>query len=338
MTDPARQQAYVRLWLYAVAFLIFCMVIVGGATRLTESGLSITEWQPLLGAIPPLSEAAWQQAFAKYKLIPQDSQLNSTMTLAEFKVIYWWEWSHRLLGRLIGLAFLLPFLAFAGWGWIGRRDWPRFIGLFILGGLQGALGWYMVASGLVDRVSVSQYRLSAHLTLATVIFAAMLWVAYGFGGERAGLGSGKARSALYLVLLVVLQVALGGLVAGLDAGMGYNTWPLMDGKLVPDGLLVMEPAWRNLFENAMTVQFDHRMLAYLIVALVAGHAYIAQSRAALLLFAAVLAQVALGIFTLLHQVPLGLALMHQGGALLVLAAALWNLHALIRKSPGPDRR
>lgn len=338
MTDLNQQHFYVRLWLFAVAFLIFCMVIVGGATRLTDSGLSITEWQPLLGAIPPISEADWQQAFDKYKLIPQFTQLNSAMTLAEFKFIYWWEWSHRLLGRLIGVAFLLPFIAFAVLGWIKRSDWPRFIGLFVLGGLQGALGWYMVASGLADRVSVSQYRLSAHLTLATVIFGAMLWVAYGFGRARGRLENGKQRAALYLAGFVLLQIALGGLVAGLDAGMGYNTWPLMDGKLVPDGLFIMSPAWRNLFENAMTVQFDHRMLAYLIVLLAAGHAYIVQTRAALLLLLAVLLQAALGIHTLLEQVPLHLGLMHQGGAMLVFAAALWNLHVLVRKWPAPDRR
>jgi cytochrome c oxidase assembly protein subunit 15 len=338
MTDLNQQHFYVRLWLFAVAFLIFCMVIVGGATRLTDSGLSITEWQPLLGAIPPLSDADWQQAFDKYKLIPQFTQLNSAMTLAEFKFIYWWEWSHRLLGRLIGVAFLLPFIAFAALGWIIRRDWPRFIGLFVLGGLQGALGWYMVASGLADRVSVSQYRLSAHLTLATIIFGAMLWVAYGFGRARSGLVNGKQRAALYLAAFVLLQIALGGLVAGLDAGMGYNTWPLMDGKLVPDGLFIMSPAWRNLFENAMTVQFDHRMMAYLIALLAAGHAYIVQTRAALLLLAVVLLQAALGIHTLLEQVPLHLGLMHQGGAMLVFAAALWNLHVLVRKWPAPDRR
>ncbi len=338
MTDLNQQHFYVRLWLLAVALLIFCMVIVGGATRLTDSGLSITEWQPLLGAIPPLSEADWQRAFDKYKLIPQFTQLNSAMTLAEFKFIYWWEWSHRLLGRLIGVAFLLPFIGFAMLGWIKRRDWPRFIGLFVLGGLQGALGWYMVASGLADRVSVSQYRLSAHLTLATVIFGAMLWVAYGFGREHGSLVNGKQRAALYLAGFVLLQIALGGLVAGLDAGMGYNTWPLMDGKLVPDGLFIMSPAWSNLFENAMTVQFDHRMMAYLIALLAAGHAYIVQTRAALLLLAVVLLQVALGIHTLLEQVPLHLGLMHQGGAMLVFAAALWNLHVLVRKWPAPDRR
>ena len=329
---------YVRAWLYAVAFLVFCMVIVGGATRLTDSGLSITEWQPLLGAIPPLSEADWQSAFGKYKLIPQFIQLNSSMTLEDFKFIYWWEWSHRLLGRLIGLAFIVPFVVFAALGWIGRAQWPRFVALFVLGGLQGALGWYMVSSGLVDRVDVSQYRLSAHLTLATVIFAATLWVAYGVGSRRCRPETANQRAALYFVPLLLLQVAAGGLVAGLDAGMGYNTWPLMDGKLVPDGLFAMSPAWRNVFENAMTVQFDHRMIAYAIVVAAAGHAFVVRSAASVTLLLAVLLQAALGIYTLLEQVPLHLGLMHQGGAMLVIAAALWNLHDRLRKSPGPDRR
>jgi cytochrome c oxidase assembly protein subunit 15 len=260
------------------------------------------------------------------------------MTLEEFKFIFWWEWAHRFLGRFIGAAFLLPFLFFALTGRLAFRHWPRFIGLFILGGLQGALGWYMVASGLVDRVDVSQYRLAAHLTVAALIFAAIVWVASGLSIERRRPAAGRERWAFAIVTLIVLQVATGGLVAGLDAGMGYNTWPLMDGRLVPDGLMVMRPAWRNLFENAMTVQFDHRLLAYAIAVVVAAHAYIVRSAPARLLFAAVLLQIALGIWTLLAQVPLALGLIHQGGALVVLAAALWNLHAMLSRSLVPDRR
>ncbi|MGQ0486045.1 MAG: COX15/CtaA family protein [Hyphomicrobiales bacterium] len=320
---------YVRIWLLAVAFLVFTMVIVGGATRLTDSGLSITEWRPLLGIIPPLSDADWLAAFEKYQLIPEFSVVNRGMTLAQFKFIFWWEWAHRLLGRVIGAAFLLPFLFFAATGRLARRHWPRFIGLFILGGLQGALGWYMVASGLVDRVDVSQYRLSAHLTLAASIFAAILWVAFGLTIKRRRPAAGREAWALAIVALIVLQVAAGGFVAGLDAGMAYNTWPLMEGKLVPDGLLAMQPAWRNFFENAMTVQFDHRLIAYVIAVVVALHAYIVRSGAAQMLLAAVLLQIALGIWTLLAQAPAALGLIHQAGALLVLAAALWNLHAML---------
>ncbi|MFN4142951.1 COX15/CtaA family protein [Aestuariivirga sp.] len=317
---------YVKAWLYAVAALVFLMVIVGGATRLTDSGLSITEWQPLLGAIPPFTEAHWLEAFEKYRQIPEYQLVNKGMSLAEFKFIYWWEWAHRFLGRLIGLAFFLPFAYFAATGALTVKTALRCGALFVLGGLQGALGWYMVASGLVDRVDVSQYRLAAHLTLATAIFGAILWVAYGLGRSRSAPATGRQWMALLLVALVVLQVAAGGFVAGLDAGFGYNTWPLMDGALVPDGLLAVEPWWRNAFENAMTVQFNHRLLAYVIAVLAAAYAYVVQSRAGLRLLAAVLLQVALGIWTLLWAVPLWLGLAHQAGALLVLAAAVWNLH------------
>lgn len=329
---------YVRGWLYLTAFLVFIMVIVGGATRLTDSGLSITEWQPLLGAIPPLTEADWLAAFEKYKLIPEYQVVNKGMSLDEFKFIYWWEWAHRFLGRFIGIVFLLPFLYFALTGSLTRKMWRRLVVLFVLGGLQGALGWYMVASGLVERVDVSQYRLSAHLTLATLIFAAMLWVAYGLDRNRRMPRGGREWMAVLLVLLLILQVAAGGFVAGLDAGMGYNTWPLMDGQLVPKGLFVMQPAWANLFENAMTVQFNHRILAYVIAVLAAGYAYVEQTKGAAILLATVLLQIVFGIWTLLWQVPLWLGLVHQGGALVVLAAALWNLHLVLTKSPDPDRR
>jgi heme a synthase len=258
--------------------------------------------------------------------------------LEEFKFIYWWEWSHRLLGRLIGVAFLVPFVIFAGLGWISRAMLPRLVALFVLGGLQGALGWYMVASGLVDRVDVSQYRLSAHLTLATIIFAATLWVAFGLDCKHSWPPGKQSRWAFYIVVLVVLQVAAGGFVAGLDAGMGYNTWPLMDGNLIPDGLFIMSPAWRNLFENAMTVQFNHRLIAYLIVVVTAAYAYLERTPQAQAILVAVLLQVAIGIYTLLAQVPLGLGLVHQGGALIVLAAALWNSHKVLTRSPVPNRR
>ncbi len=322
---------YVRAWLFFVAFLIFCMVIVGGATRLTDSGLSITEWQPLLGAIPPLTEADWLAALEKYRQIPEYKLINKGMSLDEFKFIYWWEWAHRFLGRFIGMAFFLPFAYFAATGALTLKMALRCAVLLVLGGLQGALGWYMVSSGLVDRVDVSQYRLVAHLTLATVIFAAILWVAFGLDGRRRAPGDGRDGMALLLTGLVILQVAAGGFVAGLDAGMGYNTWPLMDGEIVPKGLLVMEPAWRNMFENAMTVQFNHRVLAYVIVVAAAGYAYVVQTREAALIVAAVLLQVVFGIWTLLWQVPLWLGLVHQGGALIVLTAALWNLHSVLRR-------
>ncbi len=328
---------HVRAWLIFVACLVFAMVIVGGATRLTDSGLSITEWQPLLGAIPPLTHADWQAAFERYKLIPEYTVINSGMTLAEFKFIYWWEWAHRFLGRIIGAVFLLPLLFFAFTKRLPVGAWPRLAAIFVLGGLQGALGWYMVRSGLVDRVDVSQYRLSAHLTLAAIIFTGVVWAALRIGREPLHITE-RERGAALICGLIILQIAAGGFVAGLDAGKGYNTWPLIEGALVPDGLFPVTPWWRNFFETAMTVQFTHRVIAYVLAVTVTAHTYLARTKSAVLLLAAVLAQVALGIWTLLAMAPLWLSLLHQGGAFLLLAAALWNLHKLLSRSPAPDRR
>jgi heme a synthase len=329
-------QGAIRLWLYVVAALVVAIVIVGGATRLTESGLSITEWRPVLGTLPPFSEAQWLAEFEKYREIPQYQIVNRGMSLDEFKVIYWWEWGHRLLGRLIGVAFLVPFLAFWLTGRIDRVLAPRLAALFVLGAAQGVLGWYMVMSGLVERVSVSQYRLAAHLTLAVVIFAAILWVTLGIGRARGKVTSTRAGWAgLGLLGLIMVQIAAGGFVAGLRAGLGYNTWPLIDGAIIPAGLAVMEPWWRNLFENALTVQFAHRMLAYAIALAALANAAIlwrrgppALASSAMVLAASVVAQSAIGIATLLAQVPMGLALVHQAGGLLVVAAAVWHLHCV----------
>ncbi len=329
----------IRLWLLVIAFLVFCMVLVGGAVRLTDSGLSITEWQPLLGAISPLTEADWALAFEKYRQIPEYALVNKGMSLEDFKFIYWWEWSHRLLGRLIGIAFLLPFLFFLFKGYLTRPLVIRLSVIFILGGLQGALGWYMVASGLSERVDVSQYRLAAHLVLATAIFGAIIWVALGLGRQRRSLREVRPWFAAALVALIMMQVGMGGFVAGIDAGMGYNTWPLMDGRLIPNGLWVMNPAWRNFFENALTVQFCHRLIAYFIAVCVAIYAWRHRSTPPLALLVVVAAQITFGILTLLHQVPLSLALVHQGGALVLLATALWNLHMLlVSRWPVPNRR
>ena len=326
---------YVRAWLGIVAFLIFCMVIVGGATRLTDSGLSITEWKLLLGVIPPLSEADWNTAFEKYKLIPEARIINAGMTLAAFKVIYWWEWSHRFLGRIIGVVYFLPLVFFFANDYVETRLRPRLMAILALGAFQGGLGWYMVVSGLTERVDVSQYRLAAHLTLAAIIFSAVLWVAFGLQNKRRLPLSERERVALVIPALVLLQIAAGGFVAGLDAGMGYNTWPLMEGQLIPSGLY---SSWRDAFENAMTVQFNHRALAYVIAVLVAGYAYVIRTREAVLILVVVLLQIGFGVWTLLWQVPLWLGLAHQGGAFLVLAAALWNLHVVLSRSLAPDRR
>jgi heme a synthase len=330
--------AAIRIWLYAMAGLVFAMVIVGGATRLTNSGLSITEWKPILGSIPPLNETDWMTAFAKYKLIPQYEIMNKGMSLSAFKYIYWWEWGHRQLGRFIGIAFFVPFVIFWARGQISRSLMPKLIGLFVLGGLQGAAGWYMVQSGLADRIDVSQYRLALHLSIAVAIFGGLLWVAWTMdaGARHAETAAPMLRFAQALSGLVFLQVALGGLVAGLKAGLAHNTWPLMDGRLIPSGLGVMEPAWRNMFENVLTVQFNHRMTAYAIAfgcaifvwRIMTSSQSTAAKRTALWLLAAVGVQVTLGIWTLMARVPLSLGLLHQAGALVVFGLALRAMFVL----------
>ena len=243
------------------------MVLVGGATRLTESGLSITEWQPVMGVVPPLDDTQWQAEFEKYQAIPQYRELNNGMSLDAFKTIYWWEWTHRLIGRTIGVVFLLPLLWFLWRGWIGPGLRTRLWLIFGLGALQGAVGWWMVASGLVHRVEVSQYRLATHLVLACIIYIAILWTAQRLDDRESAPAPGAIRAAAVGLLVMVLgQIYLGALVAGLRAGYVYNTWPLIDGALVPDAsrLFFDVPLWRNFFENTLTVQFDHRMLAYTI--------------------------------------------------------------------------
>ncbi|HWZ37989.1 MAG TPA: COX15/CtaA family protein [Bradyrhizobium sp.] len=329
----------IRVWLFTVAALIALMVLVGGATRLTESGLSITEWKPVTGALLPLSQAEWERAFEAYKLIPQYKTLNAGMTLSEFKTIFWWEWSHRLLGRVIGMVYLLPFLFFLWRGGMSAELKRRLWLIFGLGALQGAVGWWMVASGLSERTEVSQYRLATHLVLALLIFAAIVWTLRRLG-ERPPLAAParlKITSAVLLGLTFV-QLYLGALVAGLRAGLVYNTWPEIDGALVPSSarLWFDEPWWRNLFENALTVQFEHRMTAYALFALAVLHAMDAvRSRAgaaavsgALWLVGAVTLQATLGILTLLNQVPIGLALSHQAVAIAVLTLAVMQTERL----------
>lgn len=333
-------QAAIRIWLLAVAAVVFALVMVGGATRLTESGLSIVEWRVVTGTMPPLSEAAWQTEFEKYKAIPQYQQVNRGMSLADFKTIYWWEWGHRFLGRLVGLVFLVPFLWFLWKGMIGKRLQGRLWLLFGLGGLQGVVGWWMVASGLTERVSVAPYRLGFHLTLACIIFAGLVWTAEGLRAPRRppaplpDLPARLRRWALVLVGLVLVQIYLGALVAGLRAGYVYNTWPLIDGAIVPaaERLFFLTPLWLNFFENDLMVQFVHRLFAYALWAATLWHAIDAlragRDRAtgagpgAVALAAAVTLQAVIGIVTLVHGTPIGLALMHQGMAVVVLAIAV----------------
>ena len=338
----------IAYWLLAVSALVFCMVVLGGVTRLTESGLSIVEWQPLIGAIPPLSEADWSVLFAKYQLTPEYQVINRGMSLDGFKQIFWLEYFHRLLGRLIGVAFLLPFAYFLMRDRIRRGLGPKLAAMFVLGGLQGVLGWYMVKSGLVDRPDVSAYRLAAHLVLATAIYLYMIWVALDLlhpRGPSARHGKGHRIARVYapaLLGLAVVTLIAGALVAGNDAGFAYNTFPLMDGRLVPVDLFIYEPAWRNFFESVPLVQLNHRLLAYLTVLgalglFIASGAYGTRSglsrearRVISLGLGVALGQFVLGLSTLLLYVPIPLAAAHQAGALLLLTTLIWASHAVRR--------
>ena len=331
----------VRLWLAATLVLVFAMIIVGGATRLTDSGLSITEWKPIHGAIPPLSEAAWQAEFQRYRQTSQYDILNRGMEIGAFKRIYWWEWGHRQLGRLIGLVYLGGFLWFA----LTRRvSLATGVVLFAMGLLlatQGLVGWIMVASGLEPGMTaVAPVKLTLHLTLACLFFASLVWMIARLGGAGGAQAAPARRpAAAGIVGLVFVQIALGGLVAGHDAGLTYNTWPLMDGRFIPTGLALLDPLWLNFFGNVTTIQFTHRLGAYVLGAAVLAYAALtwrggaaaARSRAGWLL-ALVLAQIALGVLTLIQVVPLGLALAHQALALVLLGAAVWNLSAVRRQT------
>nr|WP_245319121.1 COX15/CtaA family protein [Consotaella salsifontis] len=328
----------IRAWLYIVALLVAALVLVGGATRLTNSGLSITEWKPIHGVIPPLSLQEWQEEFALYQRIPEYREINQGMSLDAFKSIYWWEWTHRFLARAVGFVFALPLIIFWIKGRIPPTLKPRLVGILALGAVQGGIGWWMVASGLSERTDVSQYRLAVHLTTACVIFAYTLWVARGLAPHSRDVppSADSVWAAGGIVMLALCQIYLGGLVAGLDAGQGYNTWPLMAGQWVPDGLLAISPAWRNFFENAMTVQFMHRMGAYVLFIVTFIHAAAAlwlgagttHARRAVVLFLMVALQAGLGITTLLLHVPLGFALAHQMGAIALLAFAVAHARGL----------
>jgi heme a synthase len=334
----------VRWWLITVAVLIAMMVLVGGATRLTESGLSIVEWKPVSGTLPPLSEQQWTQAFDAYKTIPQYRELNSGMSLHEFKTIFWWEWSHRLLGRVIGAVYLLPFLWFLWRGILSTELRRRLWIIFGLGALQGGVGWWMVASGLSQRVEVSHYRLATHLVLALLIFAAIVWTLRRLANRTPSPAWFRLKiTGVAMLVLTFVQLYFGALVAGLRAGRVYNTWPEIDGALIPSAarLWFEQPWWRNLFDNALTVQFEHRMTAYTLFALAVLHAIDAvRSRAAaatvngaLALAAAVSLQAVLGILTLLNQVPIPLALAHQAVAILVLTLAVFQVERLAIRQP-----
>ena len=326
----------VAIWLFVMCGLVALMVLVGGATRLTDSGLSITEWKPVTGAIPPLSQADWLTEFEKYKAIPEYDLINFGMSLEEFKVIYWWEWGHRFLGRMIGLAFIIPLIGFIATGRIARSLALPLLGLFVLGGLQGALGWYMVQSGLSDRIDVSQYRLAAHLGLAIILYAAIFWLALNLiSHKRSHPVKGKiAVLASVFSIGVFLQIILGAFVAGLRAGKTFNTWPLMDGRFVPEGYFQAGPRFLDLFETIAAVQFNHRLGAY-IVAAISVWLFLAARRSELGKRASITAgilgfQILVGIATVAMATPIAFGLAHQAIALLLFSAALWTLHGCTR--------
>ena len=342
MTPAPNNERAIANWLFALCALIFVMVVLGGVTRLTHSGLSMVEWRPLFGVLPPLSNAAWQEEFGQYQKFPEYQKINFAMTLGEFKRIFLFEYNHRLLGRVIGVAFVLPFLYFLLRRRLSWRLAPRLAVMFVLGALQGLLGWYMVKSGLVDRPDVSPYRLTAHLGLAVVIYAYMLWTAMSLLRPHRSAVEPAARdralriAAPIVTAVIFFTILSGGFVAGNDAGLAYNSFPLMDGRFVPADIFRLEPWWRNFFENLPLVQFDHRLLALLAV-FATLILWLASLRAPLSLgarraftaWAAIaLAQLALGISTLLLFVPVPLGAAHQAGALLTLTMALWTCHEL----------
>jgi heme a synthase len=331
----ARRMAPVRAWLFGLAALVLLMVSLGGATRLTGSGLAITEWKPVIGALPPQTEHDWQEEFRKYQQIPQYEHVNKGMSLEAFKVLFWWEWAHRNLARLIGIAFALPFLLFWAAGYIARGLGLKLATIFALGAIQGLVGWYMVSSGLAERTDVSQYRLALHLALAVLILAALLWTALSLRqADDAPAHKASDRAAGLIMALVSVQILLGALVAGLKAGQAYNTWPLMDGQWIPSGLGAIEPWYLNLFENAMTVQFNHRIAAYVVavavlwrlVVMLASPRQRVQQTSALALALCVIVQLALGVWTLLKGVPPLLGIAHQAMAATIFALAVWHLY------------
>ena len=345
----ARKQ--VAVWLLCCCALLFIMIVVGGVTRLTHSGLSIVEWQPIVGALPPLDQTQWEEVFHKYQQTPEYQQVNKGMSLAEFKQIFWWEYVHRLLGRAIGLVFLLPFLYFLLRGKIERAWVPKLVGIFLLGGFQGALGWYMVKSGLVDDPRVSHYRLTAHLGLAFLIYAAMFWTALSLLYPRTTVAISDRQRSLrrfswVVTGLIFLMVLLGGLVAGIRAGFAYNTFPLMNGHWIPPEIFMLQPWYLNFFNNMATVQFNHRLIAWVLILLAPLFWFRSRRlnltararRACNLLLAMLAVQIMLGIATLVHVVPLSLAAAHQAGAVLLFSCALLVNQALLSAPPAASTR
>ena len=340
MFDVEKQNRAVAWWLLVCCGLVFAMVVLGGFTRLTGSGLSMVDWRPLMGILPPLTDAEWQRVFDMYRQSPEYQLVNAGFGIEGFKNIFWLEYLHRLLGRTIGIVFFVPFVYFFVRGYVVRREWPKYLLMFVLGGMQGLLGWYMVKSGLVDVPHVSQYRLTAHLVAAFVLYAYMFWVAMSllFPAPAGAAKHPWYGKTLALFILVSVTVVSGGFVAGLKAGKIYNTFPMMGDYWVPPGLLALEPFWRNFFDNMVTVQFDHRLLAISTIVLVVVYWFRVRASdlpgrarpAVNALLHTVILQVALGIATLLFAVPVILGATHQAVAMILFTIALYLLHALRR--------
>ena len=335
MTDTPSQKP-IAIWLLICCATVFGMVVLGGVTRLTGSGLSMVEWAPIMGTLPPLNTAEWNEAFRLYQQYPEFQLKNFAMNLDDFKSIFWFEYAHRLLGRTIGLLFFIPFMFFLFTGKIQKSLTPKLIAMFVLGGLQGLMGWYMVKSGLVNDPHVSQYRLTAHLSLAIIIYAYMFWVALELLTPKSELSAAAesqklSRLSLIISFAIFLTIVTGAFVAGTRAGFAFNTFPLMDGQLIPDGLFYEKPLWRNFFENIVTVQFDHRVMATVLFVIIPLFWWKAISKVTQpriktglnLLLVALVLQLTLGVTTLLLVVPVALAAAHQAGALILLTASLF---------------
>ncbi|MCH6582018.1 MAG: COX15/CtaA family protein [Gammaproteobacteria bacterium] len=340
----AQYGVQIASWLLLCCVLILAMIVLGGITRLTGSGLSMVEWGPITGTVPPLNESQWEATFRNYQQYPEYQKVNRSMTLAEFKSIFWVEYAHRLLGRTIGLVFFVPFIYFLVRRRIGWALAPKLVTMFILGALQGLLGWFMVKSGLIDEPRVSAYRLTAHLALAAIIYGYVLWVALGLLFPKAENDYQHVKSTRRFSFVVTgvigIMIISGGFVAGTRAGFAFNTFPLMNGMLIPDGILAMKPVWPNFFENIATVQFDHRLIAYSLCILIPAFCYyvhrtgvVTRTRVATyVLLITLVVQVSLGIATLLLIVPAGLSATHQAGAFALLTVSLFINHELRGRS------
>ena len=337
MRPEAQPPAHLVIWLALVCAIIYLMIVVGGVTRLTQSGLSMVDWRPIMGIVPPLSTGEWRETFEAYRQYPEYQKINRGMSLDEFRQIFYWEYGHRVLGRLIGLVYFVPFALFLILGRVDRRWQPRLWVAFILGGLQGLMGWYMVKSGLVDVPYVSHYRLAAHLLLAMLILGFLFWLILDMlAVQRPVVSRGLQGGGVGLLALLALQLLLGAFTAGLDAGYGFNTYPLMNGQFIADAALMVQPFWLNFFENGVMIQFMHRWLGAVLLAGILLYAIRARnsglSGGVMILLAVTLVQFVLGVITLIYRVPVALGSLHQAVACLMILALVYVVYL---SRPGP---